>query len=205
MALTAISVNKCDRTAGGIKRMFVCDAEDLSSFVFAADATNHDITDLVFNSEGSEVYFKEINFKKGEARYEVNQSRDEGTGVDTAQMSVFVNVPAPDSTQLAALEALRNTCELVVVVQEFGTNTFMRVLGADQSEFGTMEFMALNGGSGAVRTDANTYELQLMGEQTEAPFILESVLNDATPTPAAVTDQDEIVAYLTTGTRPVAP
>ena len=186
--------------------MFVCDADDLSSFVFAADATNHDITDLVFNTAGGHtpVHFKEINFKKGEARYEVNQSRDEGTGVDTAQMSVFVNVPAPDSEQLAALEALRNTCELVVVVQEFGTNTFMRVLGADQSEFGTMEFMALNGGSGAVRTDANTYELQLMGEQTEAPYILESVLDDDTPTPSAVTNQDEIVTYLTTGTRPTA-
>jgi len=179
--------------------MFVCDADDLSSFVFAADATNHDITDIVFDTTGSPVHFKEINFKKGEARYEVNQSRDEGTGVDTAQMSVFVNVPAPDSEQLAALEALRNTCELVVVVQEFGTNTFMRVLGADQSEFGTMEFMALNGGSGAVRTDANTYELQLMGEQTEAPYILESVLDQSN---AASTDQDEIVAYLTTGTRP---
>ena len=202
MALTAISVNKCDRTAGGIKRMFVCDAEDLSSFVFAADSTNHDITDIVFDTTGSPVYFKEINFKKGEARYEVNQSRDEGTGVDTAQMSVFVNVPAPDSTQLAALEALRNTCELVVVVQEFGTNTLFRVLGADQSEFGTMEFMSLNGGSGAVRTDANTYELQLMGEQTEAPFILESVLKDDDTTPSV--DDDEIVAYLTSGTRPTA-
>ena len=184
--------------------MFVCDADELTSFAFTADATNHDITDLVFDGTvQNPSHFVEINFKKGEARYEVNQSRDEGTGVDTAQMSVFVNVPAPDSEQLAALEALRNTCELVVVVQEFGTNTLMRVLGADQSEFGTMEFMALNGGSGAVRTDANTYELQLMGEQTEAPFILESILDDDTPGNAR-TDQDEIVAYLTSGTRPSA-
>lgn len=199
MALTAISVNKCDRTAGGIKRMFVCDADELSSFAFTADASNHAVTDIVFDGSAS-VHFVEINFKKSEARYEVNQSRDEGTGVDTSQMSVFVNIPAPSSSQLAALEALRNTCELVVVVQEFGTNTLMRVLGADQSEFGTMEFMALSGGSGASRTDANTYELQLMGEQTEAPFIFESFLHQDGTT-SNTTDSD-MVTFLTSGTRP---
>lgn len=179
--------------------MFVCDADELSSFTFTADASNHAVTDITFDGAAS-VHFVEINYKKGEARYEVNQSRDEGTGVDTSQMSIFVNIPSPSSSQLAALEALRNTCELVVVVQEFGTNTLFRVLGADQSEFGTMEFMALNGGSGSVRTDANTYELQLMGEQTEAPFIFESFRNTADDTD--VTDQDDMVTFLTAGTRP---
>tara|TARA_R100000654_G_scaffold28590_3_gene53227 strand:- start:450 stop:1055 length:606 start_codon:yes stop_codon:yes gene_type:complete len=200
MALSAITVNKCDRTAGGIKRMFVADAAEIASFNFNNDATNHDIIDFVFDSGfQNPVYFKEISFKKSEARYEVSQSRDEGTGVDTAQMSVFVNIPAPSSAQLAALESLRNTCELVVIVQEFGTNTLFRVLGADQSEFGTMEFMSLSGGSGAARTDANTYELQLMGEQTEAPYILESIFNSS-QTPS--TDQAAMVTFITSDQRP---
>ena len=180
--------------------MFVADAAEIASFNFNNDATNHDIIDFVFDSGfQNPVYFKEISFKKGEARYEVNQSRDEGTGVDTAQMSVFVNIPAPSSAQLAALESLRNTCELVVIVQEFGTNTLFRVLGADQAEFGTMEFMSLSGGSGAARTDANTYELQLMGEQTEAPYILESIFNSS-QTPS--TDQAAMVTFITSDQRP---
>ena len=102
-----------------------------------------------------------------------------------------MNVPAPTSAQLYALEQLRDTCELVAVIQEFGTNTLLRVLGADQAETGVLEFNSLNGGSGSVRTDANSFELNIMGMQEQPPFVLTEANSETT--------QSDIIDYLLTG------
>jgi len=80
---------------------------------------------------------------------------------------------------------------LVAVIQEFGTNTLLRVLGADQAEIGVLEFNSLNGGSGSVRTDANTFELNIMGMQEQPPFVLTEANSE--------TVQSDIIDYLLTG------
>jgi len=191
MALTSLTVDKCNRVAGGVKRLLICDLAKISSISFDVSATNHAVTDIDFAATGAGNGFVEFTFKKGEARYESNTERQDN-GVDVTTVNIFMNVPAPTSAQLYALEQLRDTCELVAVVQEFGSNTLLRVLGADQSEYGTLEFNSLNGGSGSVRTDANTFELNLMGMQEQIPFVLTSVDGSG----GQITDQDLIIAEL---------
>lgn len=192
MALSSLTVDKCNRVAGGIKRLLVCDLSLISTIEFDVAASNHAIDNFEFTGSGAGAGFVEFTFKKGEARYESNTERQDN-GVDVTTVNIFMNVPAPTSAQLYALEQLRDTCELVAVVQEFGSTTLLRVLGADQAEFGTLEFNSLNGGSGSVRTDANTFELNLMGMQEQPPFVLtETQGNNASP----ITDQDLIIAEL---------
>ena len=190
MALTSLTVAKCDRVAGGVKRLLICDAAEISAITFDVSASNHAVTDIDFTSGGSEVFFQEFIFRRGECRFESNTERQDN-GVDVTTLNIFMNVPAPSSAQLYALEQLRDTCELVAVIQEFGSNTLLRVLGADQAETGTLEFNSLNGGSGSVRTDANTFELNLMGEQEQPPFVLTEANSE--------TVQSDIIDYLLTG------
>ena len=196
MALSSLTVDKCNRVAGGVKRLLLCDLAKISSISFDVSASNHAVTDIDFAATGAGEGFVEFTFKKGEARYESNTERQDN-GVDVTTVNIFMNVPAPTSAQLYALEQLRDTCELVAVVQEFGSNTLLRVLGADQSEYGTLEFNSLNGGSGSVRTDANTFELNLMGMQEQIPFVLTSVDGSG----GQITDQDLIIAELLTPTE----
>jgi hypothetical protein len=189
MALTSLTVDKCNRVAGGVKRLLLCDAADISAITFDVSASNHAVTDIDFDG-GATVFFEEFTFKRGECRYESNTERQDN-GVDVTTVNIFMNVPAPTSAQLYALEQLRDTCELVAVIQEFGSNTLLRVMGADQAETGTLEFQSLNGGSGSVRTDANTFELNLMGEQEQPPFVLTEANSE--------TVQSDIIDYLLTG------
>lgn len=191
MALSSLTVEKCNRTAGGIKRLLLCDLAKISGISFDVSASNHAVTDIDFAATGTGNGFVEFTFKKGEARYESNTERQDN-GVDVTTVNIFMNVPAPTSAQLYALEQLRDTCELVAVVQEFGSSTLLRVLGADQAEYGTIEFNSLNGGSGSVRTDANAFELNLMGEQEQPPFVLTSVDGSG----GQITDQGLIIAEL---------
>ena len=189
MALTSLTVAKCDRVAGGVKRLLICDAAEISAITFDVSASNHAVTDIDFDG-GATTFFEEFTFKKGEARYESNTERQDN-GVDVTTINIFMNVPAPTSAQLYALEQLRDTCELVAVIQEFGTNTLLRVLGADQAETGVLEFNSLNGGSGSVRTDANSFELNIMGMQEQPPFVLTEANSE--------TVQSDIIDYLLTG------
>jgi len=196
MALSSLTVDKCNRTAGGIKRLLLCDLAKISTVTFDVTTDKHDVTDIDFTSTGVGEGFVELKFKKGEARYESNTERQDN-GVDVTTTNIFMNVPAPTSAQLYALEAIRDTCELVAVVQEFGTGTVLRILGADQAELGTLEFATLNGGSGSVRTDANAFELNLMGEQEQPPFIISELTGGS----GAITDTDLMIAELLTPTE----
>jgi hypothetical protein len=196
MALSSLTVDKCNRTAGGIKRLLLCDLAKITSITFDVTASNHAVTDIDFTSTGVGEGFVVFIFKKGEARYESNTERQDN-GVDVTTTNIFMNVPAPTSAQLYALEQLRDTCEMVAVVQEFGSNTLLRLLGADQSESGTIEFNSLNGGSGSARTDANSFELNLMGEQEQPPFVVTSLTGSG----GAITDTDLMVAELLTPTE----
>tara|TARA_R110002020_G_scaffold89089_3_gene218035 strand:- start:1082 stop:1687 length:606 start_codon:yes stop_codon:yes gene_type:complete len=196
MALSSLTVDKCNRVAGGIKRLLLCDLSKITQVDYevaptGAGVPQHQVTDIQFATTGAAAGFVEFVFKKGEARYEASTERQDN-GVDVTSVNIFMNVPAPSGAQLGAIEDLRSTCEMVAVVQEFGTDTELRFLGGDQSENGTLEFMSFNGGSGAARTDANAFELNLMGEQEQVPFIMHSKLTSG----GATTVHSEIIAEL---------
>lgn len=191
MALSSLTVDKCNRVSGGVKRLLLCDAAEIASMTFDVTTDKHEVNALTFTSGGSEVFFQEFIFKKGECRVESNTTRSQDTGIDSTEVSIFMNVPAPTSAQLYALEQLRGTCELVAVVQEFGSDNELRMYGADRTEIGVLEFGSLSGGTGSVRTDANTFELNLTGMQEDIPFIVGTVNTE--------TDHDDMIDYLLTG------
>jgi|TARA_R100000081_G_C4732759_1_gene124310 hypothetical protein len=188
MALTSLTVDKCNRVSGGVKRLFICDADEIATITYDVTTDKHEVDTLTFSGS---TYFQEFTFKKGECRVESNTTRSSDTGIDSTEVSIFMNVPAPTSKQLHALEALRGTCELVAVVQEFGSENELRLYGADRTEIGVLEFGSLSGGTGSVRTDANTFELNLTGMQEDIPFIVGTVDGE--------TGHDDIITFLLTG------
>jgi len=169
MALTSLTVTKCARVAGGLKRIVVLDKDDIGSFEF--DGSTHAIDDILDTAGTAVPTGVEITFRRNEARFEYSSERNDN-GVDTCTINVFSSVPAPDATQLQAIENLRDTCELVVVVQEFGTGTPLRIFGVDSFEFGTMEYQGASHNSGTNRTETNMLELNLQAEQEELPYVL---------------------------------
>jgi len=169
MALTSLTVTKCARVAGGLKRIVVLDKDDIGSFVF--DSSTHAIDDILDGAGTAVPTGVEITFRRNEARFEYSSERNDN-GVDTCTINVFSSVPAPDATQLQAIENLRDTCELVVVVQEFGEGTPLRISGVDTFEFGTMEYQGASHNSGTNRTETNMLELNLQAEQEELPYVL---------------------------------
>jgi len=169
MALTSLTVTKCARVAGGLKRIVVLDKDDIGSFEF--DGSTHAIDDILDTAGTAVPTGVEITFRRNEARFEYSSERNDN-GVDTCTINVFSSVPAPDATQLQAIENLRDTCELVVVVQEFGAGTPLRIFGVDSFEFGTMEYQGASHNSGTNRTETNMLELNLQAEQEELPYVL---------------------------------
>ena len=196
MALSSLTVDKCNRTAGGVKRLLLCDLAKISTVTFDITTDKHDVTDIDFAATGAGNGFVEFTFRKNECRFEQNTERQDN-GVDVTTTNIFMNVPAPTSAQLYALEQVRDTCEMVAVIQEFGTGRLLRFFGGDQQELGTLQFNSLNGGSGAARTDANSFELNLMGMQEQPAFVVSSLTGDS----GAITDSDLMVAELLTPTE----
>ena len=170
MALSALTVSKCARVAGGLKRIVIIDKDDVGSIDFNTSA--HQVDDIVDTAGTASVNTGvEFTFRRNEARFEYSSERNDN-GVDSCTINVFSSVPAPNAAQLHAIEALRDTCELIVVVQEFGDNTPLRVFGCDTFEFGTMEYQGATHNSGTNRTETNMLELNLQGEQEELPYVL---------------------------------
>lgn len=170
MALSALTVSKCARVAGGLKRIVIIDKDDVGSVSFNGSA--HQVDDIVDTAGTASVNTGvEFTFRRNEARFEYSSERNDN-GVDSCTINVFSSVPAPNAAQLHAIEALRDTCELIVVVQEFGDNTPLRVFGCDTFEFGTMEYQGATHNSGTNRTETNMLELNLQGEQEELPYVL---------------------------------
>jgi len=46
MALSSLTVDKCNRTAGGIKRLLLCDLAKISTVTFDITTDKHDVTDI---------------------------------------------------------------------------------------------------------------------------------------------------------------
>ena len=196
MALTSLTVSKCARVAGGLKRIVLIDKEEIGGFSF--DSSTHAVDDI-FEAGSTTTSIAadqgvEFTFRRNEARFEYSSERNENS-VDTCTINVFSSVPAPDATQLQAIENLRDTCELVVVVQEFGANTPLRIFGVDKFEFGTMEYQGATHNSGSARTETNMLELNLQGEQEELPYIL-SELTEAGITGGTQAGNDLIMNHL---------
>ena len=176
MALTSLTVSKCARVAGGLKRIVVIDKEDISQISFSG--SDHSVDDIEASASTSVTTGVEFTFRRNEARFEYSSERNEN-GVDSCTINVFSSVPAPNAAQLQAIENLRDICELVVVVQEFGDNTPLRVFGCDTFEFGTMEYQGATHNSGTNRTETNMLELNMQGEQEELPYVLANLTNAA--------------------------
>jgi hypothetical protein len=200
MALSALTVSKCARVAGGLKRIALIDKNEIQGFAFST--TDHSVIDIyepgssplatITDGEGVE-----FTFRRNEARFEYTSERNDN-GVDTCTINVYCSVPAPNASQLEAIEALRDTCELVVVVQEFGDGTPLRIFGVDKFEFGTMEYQSASHNSGTNRTETNMLELNLQAEQEELPYVL-SALTEAgltTSSPATQAENDAIFERL---------
>jgi hypothetical protein len=199
MALSALTVTKCARVAGGLKKIAVIDKNQIGGFSFSP--TNHSVIDIFEPGTVNTIDASsgvEFTFRRNEARFEYTSERNDN-GVDTCTINVYCSVPAPNKAQLEAIEALRDTCELVVVVQEFGESTPLRIFGVDKFEFGTMEYQSASHNSGTNRTETNMLELNMQAEQEELPYVLESLAQAnllTTGDTGTVAENDAIFARL---------
>ena len=198
MALTSLTVAKCDRTPGGIYRLLLCDAANIDDATVDISTDKHDLTDIDFSSAAVSggLGFVEFTFRDGEARYEYTQERQD-SGADVCTANIFMMVPAPTSANAHALEQLRGVCEVVAVTQDYDGQ--LRCFGIDYNsgrgaDIGRGEFQALSGASGTNRTEGNQGELNIQFEQEIQPLLVTA----ETATGGATTDVDEIIAeYLT--------
>lgn len=176
MLITSGIIKTCydENRRGGVKDLYVANTQQITSFT--PDATDHEYTAVTM--DGSAQWYK-FEFERGEAEFSWEDSNENGSSQVTATVEAFI--PKMEKVKAAALEALRNSCALVVIVRDFNLNAWL--VGWDEFLEDQAEIKAVvNGGSGRLLTDPNRFILQLTGTQTELP----RAFTGSIPTPQGV-------------------
>lgn len=181
--LTAATGVNCDKTAG-VRELYVAPKSAIETITYGSD---HDITDILFETatEG----FGKVNFKRGECEVTENMERFNEVVVNFA-------VPNPTSTQRKELQAIRDTCEMVLVARLYDSDRLL-FIGADE-DYGDDAFAAFQvaeSTSGRAKTDDNLFSFSIRAEQGEFLRVL-SGLSTVSATTVA-----DIIAELVAATN----
>ncbi len=148
-----------ENRSGGIKRVYISNASQITSFT--PGATEHEYTAVVM--DGTAQWFR-YDFEKREAEYTWEDNNENGSSEITHTVNLFL--PKMEKTKATELEALRQSCDVVVIYQDFNNQAF--VVGWDQFLEDEAALRPLvNGTSGRALTDANRYDLTMGGTSRE--------------------------------------
>lgn len=155
----------CEGSLGGLKRILIAQWED-GIFSVGEGGTVSGV------SSGSTWY--EYGFRKGQASFAVEQTKDDANGVNYYTTTIDITFTRMDAAKRAEVQALTLGDFAVIAVD---ANGVAHCLGADQP-------VTSNGGSvaqsGAAQGDGNWYAVHMTDDAQALPLIYSGTL----PTPA---------------------
>lgn len=167
MALTGYT-KTCGRSNGGIKRVGLIEAADLSKVT----ETEGKITAITF-AEGKK--FHKYEFQQDQAEITVD-----GENVFNYSLNMWFNKMSAETSKAMAEIADAAPCGIVALVEQANGSSFL--LGYN-SEFGTeraVESFTAGGGTGRALTDANNYQITLATTQAVPVTYLDDSLDTTT-------------------------
>lgn len=151
---------------GGLKSIYIADVLDVKDVTL----TDGEVTAITMDSGKT---FKEFNFRKGNASFSAESSRDDSAGTSFVTTTTTATFNHMETAKRKEMQGLATANTYVIAKDENGKNWFIG--------YGSYNSGSANGASGAAMGDANQYEVSLVSMTTELPMevangVLEGIL-----------------------------
>lgn len=157
----------CDANRGGVQVVYIANKADVSSV--SLDGTSKMIKTITMVDSKK---FKAYHFKKGAASFTSTFTLDNANGVNFVTTVLSVNFAKMETVKRIEMQAL-SLGEMAVIVLD--SNGAYWYLGKDEPVYAS----AGTGETGAAKTDANQYTIELTDESNDLPYEID---------PTAITD-----------------
>lgn len=162
-------VRDCASNAGGIKELYIANADDVASI--ALDSTGEKVQSITM-ATGKK--FKKFYFKTGQANVVYTPQFNDAAEYAGEDGILSVNFSRQDTTKRVQIHAL-SIAELIVIYKD--NNGINWLMGYDHP-------VLRNGGdtqTGAAHTDTNRYALQLHSTDNQLPYeVTDTILGGIT-------------------------
>lgn len=148
----------CEQNVGGVKKVYIANRSDVTAV--AVDDSTKMIKTITMDESKK---FKSYGFKKGAASFTSTATIDNANGVYFVQTVVSIDFAKMETRKRIEMSAL-SLGELIVIVLD--ANNKYWLLGQDEYAYAT----AGTGETGAARTDANKYHLEITDESSDYPY-----------------------------------
>lgn len=151
---------------GGLKSIYIADVLDVTSIT----VLDGEVTAITMDASKK---FKEFNFRKGNASFSSESSRDDQAGTSFVTTTTSASFNHMETAKRKEMQGLATANTYVIAKDENGKNWFIGE--------GSYNSGGASGASGASMGDANAYELTLTAMTTSLPMevsnaILEGVI-----------------------------
>lgn len=163
----------CDYNVGGVKKVYIANRSDVTSVKI--DDTSKMVSAITMDTEKK---FYAYNFKKGAASFTSTATIDNANGVYFVSTVVSIDFAKMETKKRIEMSAL-SLGELIVIILD--ANDKYWLLGNEEYAYAT----AGTGETGAARTDANKYHLEITDESSDYPYEVDStIIGDLVVEPA---------------------
>ena len=140
---------------GGLKSIYIADVLDVTDITVA----DGEVTAITMDSTKK---FKEFNFRKGNANFSAESTRDDNAGTNFVTTTTTASFNHMETAKRKELQGLSTANTYVIAKDENGKNWFIG--------YGSYNSGSTSGASGAAMGDANQYEVTLTAMTTELPM-----------------------------------
>lgn len=166
MACTPVSFNglarNCEANSGGVKVVYIVDR----SYVTDIEVTDNMIKGITLSTEKK---FKAFNFKKGAASLTSTATIDPSTGVSFITSVLSMQFAKMETVKRIEMSSMILADMAVIVLDNNGKYWF---LGYDNYAYATNA----TGETGAQRTDANQYTIEISDESEDLPYEIDPTI-----------------------------
>lgn len=172
--LTQTSGVNCPKTAG-VKELYIA---PLGAVTSITAGNNHDVTDMEFDTAGDG--FGRIYFKRGEC--EITEAAE-----NVNEVIINFAVPNPTATQRKELQAIKTTCESLVVARLYDRDELLLIGWDALAEFEAFaSFQTFDSTTGRAKTDDALFNFNLRAEHEEILRPISGLSSVAATTTAAI-------------------
>lgn len=164
--LTGGIAKTCDNNVGGIKKLYLTEKENVTSFTLASPGNYIDD----FTMDGSAVFY-EFEFNKNTSTFTEVTTMDPTNGTELCTQTITLFLTRREKAKRDKLLLLGKFKELVCIIKD--SNDIYWYFG----ETGGVMLTEKNSETGTAKTDKNGYTLTFVGEEPEdANTVLEAAV-----------------------------
>ncbi len=151
--LTGGVVKDCENNAGGLRKIWITDLDNITSYTEASDV----ITAITMVSSPA-TQFYELEFNRNTSGFTENQPINVENGSAYYEQIVDLVIPKRDATKRAAIKVLAQRDVVLIVLD---ANGIYWLVGKDNGALLTEH----TGGAGLVKADGSKYVLKFTAEE----------------------------------------